>query len=99
MPVWQLDPIDQNDGNWKTSIHCGRVIVRASDERRARELANIAFPIAVEHGLPGGDAIDVPWGQENLVTCHRLGGSEYEEDGPDTIFEPDWAVHELEPHK
>ena len=89
MPIWQLDPIDPNSPHWKASTHIGSVIARAPDEKRARNLCKLAFSIATERAHPGQDVLFPPWGQEQVVSCHRLEDSEYEDDGPDTIFEPD----------
>jgi DNA-binding XRE family transcriptional regulator len=87
--IWQLSPVDPSSLNWKASIYCGDLIIRAASERRAREIAGLALAIAVGR-VPGGNTITNPWNR--LVaeaTCERLSKSAYEEDGPDAILSPE----------
>jgi len=87
MPIYELVPIDPDDRSWKRSTYCGRVIIRARDEARARQIAKLAFDIAA---LPvsGENLPHCPWHYENMARCCRLEESRYAENGPEAILEP-----------
>ncbi len=87
MPIWQLDPIDSTDQNWRASTYSGRVIVRAAAEERAREIATLAFGIAAQH-IPGMERPLNPWEYAGLVECQQIEAGAYQEGGPEAILEP-----------
>ncbi len=90
MAIWQLDPIDSSDHNWRASTYVGRVIIRAPDEQRAREIATYALRIAAER-IPGMEVPIVPiipWAYGHLVECERIEAGTHKEDGEDAILEP-----------
>ena len=91
MPIWELQPIDPRDDNWRASTYCGRAVVRAKDKDAARGVASGAFaqiPSLEGHKIP----ID-PWLYEKTTTCERLKNTEYSEDGPEELLEPDPAKY------
>ena len=88
MPIWKLEPKNLTQRDWNASTYKNTVIVRAQDEKEARNLATQAFGIAVER--QAGEPIPIiPWGQDWLVNCSRLEDSKYDEDGPATIIFPE----------
>lgn len=87
MPVWQLDPFDPKSNNWRASTYNRRVIIRAPDEQRAREIANLAFGIIAEH-IHGRDTPILPWLHADVVKCQEIEAGPYEEDGEDEIVDP-----------
>ncbi len=93
MPIWQLDPIDSTDQNWRASTYSGRVIVRAPVEKRARQIATLAFGIATER-IPGTDPLFPPWKHGDLVECQKIEAGPHQEEGPEAILEPAQYDHE-----
>jgi len=87
MAICQHDPIDISDHNWRASTYVGRVIIRAPDEQRAREIATYALGIAAEH-IPGMEVPTIPWEYGHLVECERIEPGAHAEDGEDAILEP-----------
>ena len=87
MAIWQLDPINSSDHNWRASTYVGRVTIRAPDEQRARQIAGRAFGIAADH-IPGMEVPITPWLYGHLVGSQRVGAGAYEEEGEDAIVEP-----------
>ena len=86
MPIWQLDPVNAADNNWRASTYSGRVIIRAPDELRARKIANLAFGIFAEY--PSTDIPDLPWMHSELVECQKTETGPYEEEGAEAILDP-----------
>ncbi len=86
MPVWELEPIDPDDFNWRASTYKGRVVIRAPDEDRAREIAILAFAIGTRRELHEGVPF-CPWDHEDKVRCRQLTDPRYPEDGPEEILE------------
>lgn len=87
--VWRLNPIDPDSLNWKASIYCGELIIRAPSERRARQIAGLALSIAVRR-IPGQRVISNPWNRlVGEATCERLVGSKHEDKGQDAILFPE----------
>ena len=87
MSIWQLDPINLSDHNWRASTYTGPVTIRAPDEQRAREIASYAFGIAAEHDPELAVPI-IPWGYGHLVKCERTEAGTHLEDGEDAIVDP-----------
>ena len=87
MAIWQLDPIDPKDHNWRASTYSRRVIVRAPTEERARQIATLAFRI-VPNYIPGMEELLSPWDYESLVECQKIEPGSYQEDGAEAILEP-----------
>ena len=75
MPIWNLEPIDTADHNWRCSDYAGTAIVRAPDDLTARAVADGAFSIAALY-VPGAETPMPPWGYKHLVSCERLETSE-----------------------
>jgi hypothetical protein len=69
-----------------TSIHRNGVLVRAGSERRARELALLAFAIAVDTRAGRGSA--PPWRDADRVHARVVDDFPYPADGPEGILEP-----------
>jgi transcriptional regulator with XRE-family HTH domain len=90
--IWKLKPMNPKSINWKASIYCGEVVIRATSEREARSIATRAFAIAVRRA---GQTIHNPWGRMiDEATCERLTSSQFPEDGCDEILEPADFDHE-----
>jgi len=87
MTIWKLTPTIKESPNWEASTYCGEVIVRASDEEEARQLATAAFVIAVEV-KPGRSTIWIPWKDSSIVSCKPLRNSEHSEQGPPAVLSP-----------
>jgi hypothetical protein len=87
MPIWELISTDQKSDQWRASKYRGRVVVRALNEDKARDLASSKFHDA-SRGVPGGDTPLSPWRQPALVVCRCLKNSAYDKNGPDEILEP-----------
>jgi hypothetical protein len=52
MTIWQLSPVDLSDPNWQASSHRGPAIVRAPDEKTARDVAQSAFGVTKVQASP-----------------------------------------------
>jgi hypothetical protein len=87
MPIYRLQPVDTTDRSWRASTWRGTVIVRAVDEKQARNLALAAFISAVQH-RPGVVAAPPPWRDELLVTCAQVTNTGYPEDGGGMVLHP-----------
>jgi hypothetical protein len=87
MALWKLTPIDPVDANWQASSHRDLTIVRAADERTARELAQKAFGVKTRF-TPGEGVKAPPWLREELVSAERLHDARWDEDGPAEVLEP-----------
>lgn len=87
--VWRLSPIDSNSLNWKASIYCGKLLIRAPSERRARQIATLALGIAVRR-ISRQQTISNPWNRlVGEAICERLVNSKYKDEGPDAILFPE----------
>ena len=94
MALWRLTPGDapQNLDAWRHSAYWGPVIVRASDETAAREIAQRAFLLA-DAKAPRQEIRFSPWLQVRLVACTRMAATaELAEDGAPGIVAPQQAV-------
>lgn len=85
MPIWQLEPIDTESENWRTSLYKGKAIVRAPTERRARRVANVAFGLLP---MQGRTFPIFPWPNPKLVSCEKIKGGKYKDSGRDAVLEP-----------
>jgi hypothetical protein len=91
MAIWRLIPIDPDDPSWLTSAHRGPAVVRARDERSARQTAQEAFGLP-QHFRPGTATPVPPWKRPEHVRAKRLEASIYPADGPDEVLEPSFAA-------
>lgn len=96
MPIWRLSPIDLSDRNWEASSHRGQVVVRASNEDEARDLAEDAFAVKTRFA-PGMGVITPPWKRPEQVKVELVTDSPYEPEGPPQVLEPSFE-HDLKPH-
>lgn len=87
MPLWTLTPLDLDDPNWEASSHRGPVLVRAPNEKEAREVAGRAFDIKTRFP-PGQGMHSPPWLRPTLVTARRVDDPRFEADGPTALLEP-----------
>ena len=92
MALWRLTPYEpQNLDAWRQSKYWGALIIRAADERAAREIASGAFlqsAAIVPQKTPFS-----PWLQARLVACSRISATtEIAEDGVPGIVGPHQAV-------
>ena len=96
--IWKLTPLNPESRNWQASTVCQEVIIRAATEDRARNIASMAFGIAVERKSPTEDTILNPWGRiVGEASCERITDSGYPEDDPDEILDPAEYDHEWRP--
>jgi hypothetical protein len=68
MPIYRLKPIDNNCVGWRYSTYKGEVIVRASCENEARNLANLRFCFMAEVSF-AREVTTEPWTQKSIVSC------------------------------
>jgi hypothetical protein len=89
MPIWKLTPTNLRDTAWQASTYKGEVLVRAADERKARQLAAATLRTMVLVRLVQHTAWTTPWGQPHLVRCSREYQSIYPEAGPAEVLWPE----------
>lgn len=87
MAVWRLSPVDLTDPDWEASSHRGVSIVRAPDEKGARDAAEKAFGVKTRF-QPGRGVKAPPWKRPSLVKAERINNTRYEPDGPTEVLEP-----------
>ena len=87
MTIWKLTPIDLLDPNWNASSHRGPVVVRARDEKAARELAAKVFDVATRFPLQSGVQAP-PWTRASSVKAERITDERYPSRGPAEVLEP-----------
>ena len=87
MPVYKLEPTSEASGDWQASEYKGTVIVRAQDEKSARDKVAIKFGSLCREER-GSDIPIPPWQDDKLVICIQLDNSEYEENGDEEILFP-----------
>jgi osmotically-inducible protein OsmY len=99
MPIWQLSPVDLSDPNWEASSHRGTVIVRAPDEKTAREAAQSAFGVATR--FKHHPRLIAPWTRAKLVHASHIEDQRFDPEGPSGVlvptFEADLAAHPKKP--
>jgi osmotically-inducible protein OsmY len=95
MAIWQLSPVDLSDPNWEASSHRGSAIVRAPDEKSAREVAQSAFGVATR--FRHHPRLIVPWMRAELVHASHIEDQRFDPEGPSGVlvpsFEADLAAH------
>jgi hypothetical protein len=87
MAIWRLSPRDLSDPNWEASSHRAVAIVRAPDERTARDVAEAAFGVKTRF-KPGGGILAPPWKRSELVIAERITDERFEVDGPSVVLSP-----------
>jgi hypothetical protein len=87
MPIWKLEPKHLDSLHWHASTYRGEVVVRATTEDAARNMATRAFGTGAV-GQLGDPTLRNPWNQGELVTCIRMEDSGYDENGPDELLLP-----------
>lgn len=87
LPIWELKPIALANHNWSSSRWKERALIRASNEQRAREIADRAFAIAAEK-LPGSTTPLSPWIYGDLVEVRSVELEGWSQDGEEAIIEP-----------
>jgi osmotically-inducible protein OsmY len=99
MPIWQLSPVDLSDPNWEASSHRGTAIVRAPDEKTARETAQSAFGVATT--FKHHPRLIAPWTRAKLVHASHIEDQRFDPEGPSGVlvpsFEADLAAHPKKP--
>jgi hypothetical protein len=87
MPIWRLIPVDPLDPKWAASSHRAPAVVRAPDERLARETAAEAFAVQVRF-MPGQGIRVPPWRRPQSVRAELLRDPPYPEEDPAEVLEP-----------
>lgn len=87
MTIWRLIPVDLKDPNWEASSHRAAAVVRAPDERTAREAAEAAFGIKTRFA-PGEGTRLPPWTRADLVQAIAVEHPVHSADGPTEVLEP-----------
>jgi osmotically-inducible protein OsmY len=99
MPIWQLSPVNLSDPSWEASSHRGAAIVRAPDEKSAREVAQSAFGVATR--FRHHPRLVPPWMRAELVYASHIEDERFDADGPSGVlvpsFEADLAAHPKTP--
>jgi osmotically-inducible protein OsmY len=99
MPIWQLSPVDLADPNWEASSHRGPAIVRAPDEKSAREVAQSAFGVTTR--FKHHPRLIAPWTRAKLVHASHIEDQRFDPEGPSGVlvpsFEADLAAHPKTP--
>jgi osmotically-inducible protein OsmY len=86
MALWRLSPVDLSDPNWEASSHRGAAIVRAPDEKTAREVAQSAF--GVQTRFRRHLRLIAPWTRAELVQADHIEDPRYDPDGPSSVLVP-----------
>ena len=99
MAIWQLSPVDLSDPNWEASSHRGPAIVRAPDEKTAREVAQTAF--GVKTMFKRHPRLVAPWTRAELVYASHIEDERFDPEGPSGVlvpsFEADLAARPKKP--
>lgn len=64
-----LRPLDPYHPGWKDSTYSGTCLVYAASEEEARALAWAAY---VAKPIDGGEPVENPWDDPDLVTCKLM---------------------------
>lgn len=87
--IWRLAPINSDSFNWAASSYAGEVIVRASTEYRARQIATAVFWQAVERKSLGQPTAINPWSRlAGETTCEKVATSPYPVEGREEVLSP-----------
>ena len=90
MKIWKLSPlVDFDSVDWCCSSHKGDAIVRAENEKEARELAVNHFLSLAKYNGPCQKTPCSPWGDSSVVRCIELDNSEYSTGGLAKVLKPD----------
>lgn len=87
MPIWKLTPLSTDSLHWDLSTHRGEAIVRAKNEREARQLATERFAVAVKRKVGHTTPLN-PWEDTALVSCEAIQTNDYQDTGPAAILIP-----------
>ncbi len=88
MKIWKLSPIDLDFAGWCYSRHKGDAIVRAEDEKKAREIAAFDFSNFTKKISGSQETPRSPWDNSTVVKCIELENSNYSTDGLPKLLEP-----------
>ena len=88
MKIWKLSPIDLGFADWCYSSYQNEAIVRAEDEKKAREIATLVFSNYTEKKSGSQETPRSPWDNSKVVKCIKLDNSNYPTDGPAELLEP-----------
>jgi hypothetical protein len=93
MSLFRLSPRDGRSPNWQRSGYIGTIIVRASNEMSAREIAERAFVRMVDFKGIHGRMLHSPWLAAREVSCVRAEPIDgISEEGPEGVVFPPSAV-------
>ncbi len=87
MRIYELKPTSEDSADWKVSEYKGTVIIRAQDEKSARNKVALEF-LAFTEAESCSDTPILPWINDKLVICKQLDNSEYDEEGAEEILFP-----------
>ena len=88
MRVYELKPTSEALDDWEAGEYKGTVIVRAQDEKSARDKVQVSDFGYIESLKELGSPVKSPWLDDKLVICKQLDNLEYEEEGPEEILSP-----------
>lgn len=89
MYIWKLSPIDLQAEEWECSIYDKDVVIRATDEDQARDVATARFAIATAKHK-SSRTLHSPWSQPTIVKCIRMeADGNWETEGPAAVLLPD----------
>ncbi len=88
MRIYELKPTSEALDDWEANEYKGTVIVRAQDEKSARDKVAVSEFGYFETIEEFGSEPKSPWQDDGIVTCKQLDNSEYEEEGPEEILSP-----------
>jgi len=89
MKIWKLSPINIDSAVWIGSYYKGDAIVRAKDEKEAKNIANQKLWSLVGKVSPCQETPHSPWLESSEVECIELNNSKYSKDGPAMLLEPE----------
>ncbi|MQY62124.1 hypothetical protein GH146_02400 [archaeon] len=88
MKIWKLSPRDLSSPGWRNSDYQGDAIVRAENEKEARNIAASHFRSLSEKKRPCQETPRSPWDDPVAIECIELDNSNYSIDGPAGLLEP-----------
>jgi len=89
MKIWKLSPLDLSFHGWRNSDYQRDAIVRAEDEKKAREIATQHFFGFAKKVSSSQETPRSPWDDSTVVKCIELDNSKYSTDGPAGLLEPE----------
>ena len=88
MKIWKLSLLDPNFAGWCDSDYKGNAIIRAENEKEARNIAASHFwSLSAKKG-PCQETPCSPWDDPAAIECIELDNSNYSTDGPAELVEP-----------